>query len=325
MAAFRTMTTTVLEPTILKTIELEDYESWALTQLPEYYRLAKGDDRLPLEELIDSELLDCIYDDLGITTDAFAALGVTSALPKGDDSLKFAEIDRVVCPLMDQHDALVAIRKIKISPTGYYLTSSMAYNKKFKFWIRLVSAPALSGKLVAKPHLKDVVKVYADNLRSKIAPHVRDSLTPTTTLEEASDLAKIYIARFRAAEELLKPDEKATPKKDSHESKESKPSDNKKSGGDKSVTGNCGRCGKPGHTKDTCRSVKPTDVCDRCGGKGHIRAACRDIYLTSGKPPAPAPQQAPTPAASKPSNRAPTVTPSPSPAKPTTCVGLLNQ
>jgi hypothetical protein len=309
MAAFRSLTTTVLEPTILKTLELEDYESWVLTQIPEYYRFAKGADRLPLEELIDSDLLDCICVDLGITRDEFTALGKTATLPGGDDNLKFAEIDRVICPFLDQHEALVAIRKVKMSPTGHYLTAFMEYNKRFKFWIRLVSAPALSGKLVAKPLLKDVVKVYADNLRSKIAPHVRDSLTPTTTLEEASDLAKIYITRFRAAEELLKVDEKFNSKKESNDSKESKPSDNKKSGGDKSVTGNCGRCGKPGHTKDTCRSVKPTDVCDRCGGLGHIRAACKDIYLTSGKPPAPAPQQAPTPA--------PTVTPTHTPAKPT--------
>ena len=79
MAASRSLTTTVLEPTILKTIELEDYGSWALTQLPEYYRLAKGNDRLPLEELIDSELLENICDELNITTDAFAALGVTAA------------------------------------------------------------------------------------------------------------------------------------------------------------------------------------------------------------------------------------------------------
>ena len=185
MAAFRSLTTTVLEPTILKTLELEDYESWALTQLPEYYRLAKGDDRLPLEDLIDSDLLECICVDLGITTDEFNAIGKTTAQPRGDDKLKFAEIDRVVCPFLDQHEALVAIRKIKMSPTGPLNTSFMAYNKRFKFWIRIVSAPALSRKLVSKPHLKDVVKVYADNLRPKIAPHVRDSLTTTTTLEEA--------------------------------------------------------------------------------------------------------------------------------------------
>jgi hypothetical protein len=163
MAAFRAMTTTVLEPTVLKTIELEEYESWVLNQLPEYYRLAKGDDRLPLEDLIDSDLLECICVDLGITTDEFNAIGKTAALPRGDDKLKFAQLDRAVCPFLDQHAALVAIRKIKMSPTGPLITSFMQYNKRFKFWIRIVSAPALSRKLVSKPHLKDVVKVYAEN------------------------------------------------------------------------------------------------------------------------------------------------------------------
>ena len=51
MAGLRSITTTVLEPPALKTLELVEYEAWCLIHLPSYYRLAKGDDRLPLEEL----------------------------------------------------------------------------------------------------------------------------------------------------------------------------------------------------------------------------------------------------------------------------------
>ena len=79
--------------------------------------MAKGDDRLPLEELIDSELLECICDDLGITTDAFAALGVTSALPRGDDKLKFTEINRFVCPFSNSIRKQTRLNQFIADPT----------------------------------------------------------------------------------------------------------------------------------------------------------------------------------------------------------------
>ena len=96
MAGLRSITTTVLEPPALKTLELVEYEAWCTIHLPNYYRLAKGDDRLPLEELLMESVFARVCKLLKLTKLEFAAIGVTTALPRGDDDLKFAQLDSVV-------------------------------------------------------------------------------------------------------------------------------------------------------------------------------------------------------------------------------------
>jgi hypothetical protein len=87
MAALRSITTTVLEPPALKTLELVEYEAWVLIHLPDYYRLVKGADRLPLEELLMEDVFARVCKLLEKTKLEFAAIGVTATLPRGDDDL----------------------------------------------------------------------------------------------------------------------------------------------------------------------------------------------------------------------------------------------
>ena len=98
MAALRSITTTVLEPPALKTLELVEYEAWVLIHLPNYYRLAKGDDRLPLEELLMESVFARVRQLLKKTKLEFATIGVTASLP------------RVVCPFTDQFEAIISLR-----------------------------------------------------------------------------------------------------------------------------------------------------------------------------------------------------------------------
>jgi len=138
MAALRGITTTVLEPPALKTLELVEYEAWVTIHLPNYYRLAKGDDRLPLEEVLMDRVFARVCTLLKKTKQEFAQIGVTTALPRGDDDLKLALLDSVVCPFTDQLEAIISLRLIKMSPSGDSLTSFMEYNDKFRFWNRIV-------------------------------------------------------------------------------------------------------------------------------------------------------------------------------------------
>ena len=127
MAGLRSITTTVLEPPALKTLELVEYEAWCTIHLPNYYRLAKGDDRLPLEELLMEKVFTRVCTLLKKTKQEFAQIGVTTTLLRGDDELKFKLLDSVVCPFTDQLEAIISLRLIKMSPSGDSLTAFMDY------------------------------------------------------------------------------------------------------------------------------------------------------------------------------------------------------
>jgi hypothetical protein len=86
-----------------------------------------------------------------------------------------------------------------MSPSGDSLTSFMDYNERFQFWNRIASATPLPGKLTPKPQLKDIVKVYVENLRPKISARVKVAISTTTTVDEAEEIAELYVMKFRAS------------------------------------------------------------------------------------------------------------------------------
>ena len=66
----------------------------------------------------------------------------------------------------------------------------MEYNDKFRFWNRIASATSLPGNLTPKPQLKDIA-------------HIKIAISATTTVDEAEELAEMYVMKFRAVGKLL--------------------------------------------------------------------------------------------------------------------------
>jgi len=181
------MTTTVLAFPILKTLELEDCESWALTQLPEYYRLAKGDDRLPLEELIGSEILECICDYFFITTDAFAALGVTASLPRGDDKLKFAKITRFVCPFSNSIRKQTRLNQFIAAPTLWNPEMILAPEETLGEQIKIITSLPIVQPIITRI-VQPTATATATPLvsPSAVATPTVIPITPTPIVDDSS-------------------------------------------------------------------------------------------------------------------------------------------
>ena len=164
MAALRTLTTTVLEPPLLSSLSLISFKKWTTDLLPNYYRLAKAD-KLPVEELLELPVLETICTLLGITIAAFTALA--------DDDAKFAQLIRVICPYSDPSDCLTALRRVVMPSGGDLLDAWISYRKEFEFYTSLSAAEPLPGITAFAPQAKDIVRIFVDNLRPKLATKVR--------------------------------------------------------------------------------------------------------------------------------------------------------
>jgi hypothetical protein len=131
MAALRTMTTTVLEPPMLTSMDLASYRKWSLKQLPAYWSIAKTD-RLPIEDLISYEIAPVFFACLNITDVQFAALA--------DDEAKLKALRRVFNPHTDPASVLGDLKKIKMSPHGQVVVAWSNYKMEFDWEVQLGTA-----------------------------------------------------------------------------------------------------------------------------------------------------------------------------------------
>ena len=297
MATLRSITTTVLDPPMLRSTELISFKNWSLNLYPEYKRIAKTD-ALPIEDLIALKIRNGLLAQLKLTEAAFAALS--------SDEEKLKQISRVVNPFSEPSAALLAIKKIKMKESGHMLDNYFQYVDEFKWLIKIVTADPLPGRFASNPTTRNVVAAFVDGAPDKLMEKVIAFLTPTSTFDDMETLMVDNVIKIAGAESFLGIKAESKSKSDSEtdgrsESKSDKPNAVK-----------CSRCGKS-HNVKTCRLPLST-VCNKCGKEGHLASVCRSGTTPSTSKPNVAPQKAPgTYSTPKPS---PSVPPRPAPTTP---------